>query len=230
MKLFTIVLLLLFITPAFAVEKKEINDAVKEFFDKNIPVTANKLEIDINNYPQLILSMKGDVKITVDGDIPPALRKRISLKIVAVESNGSESSAYITANLSRMIPVVCSKRLIKRNEKLSEENCIVFPADLIEFSGKPAFNISELLERRVSGNINGGEIIDYKKTEPIPLILRGDIVNILTRAGNMKITAQGTAREDGCPGEFIRVRNSNSGKTVTGQVTEEGLVEVSYLR
>jgi flagella basal body P-ring formation protein FlgA len=58
------------------------------------------------------------------------------------------------------------------------------------------------------------------------MVKRGDTVTIIYQSGSMQLTAEGRAIRDGAKGDFIRVVNNNSSRTVEGFVTGERVVTV----
>ena len=52
-------------------------------------------------------------------------------------------------------------------------------------------------------------------------------VNLVYSDGDLSISAVGMALQDGAVGDFVRVRNDDSGITVTGVVQPDGDVRVS---
>jgi len=71
-----------------------------------------------------------------------------------------------------------------------------------------------------------GDIITEKHVEKIPVVRRGDAIRLIARAGRMSMSAVGEALQDGGIGDRIRVKNSDSGKVVYGQVLEDGAIQV----
>ena len=59
------------------------------------------------------------------------------------------------------------------------------------------------------------------------LVRNGGEVQILYIEGGLTIAASGAALQDGAVGDVIKVRNSDSGVTVTGAVQADGSVRVS---
>ena len=59
------------------------------------------------------------------------------------------------------------------------------------------------------------------------LVRSGGEVQIIYIAGGLTIAASGAALQDGAIGDVIKVRNSDSGVTVTGAVQADGSVRVS---
>lgn len=57
-------------------------------------------------------------------------------------------------------------------------------------------------------------------------VQRGTPIRLVARVGNLTISASGTPLADAMVGDVIRVRNLDSGVTVTGTVMADGTVEV----
>ena len=59
-------------------------------------------------------------------------------------------------------------------------------------------------------------------------VTRGSTVRLVAKAGSMTISASGTPLADAIVGDVIRVRNLDSGVTVSGTVMADGSVEVIH--
>jgi flagella basal body P-ring formation protein FlgA len=59
------------------------------------------------------------------------------------------------------------------------------------------------------------------------LVANGAEVRLVYVDGGLTIVAAGSALQDGAIGDLIRVRNSDSGLTVSGAVQADGSVRVS---
>ena len=60
------------------------------------------------------------------------------------------------------------------------------------------------------------------------LVKQRDLVKLVARVGNLRVTALAEAQQDGRAGDHVRVRNVDSRKDVLGRVVGRGLVEVEY--
>ena len=65
--------------------------------------------------------------------------------------------------------------------------------------------------------------------EALPVVFQGDLITIVIESPAFRITAQGKAKEDGAPGQIIRVANTSSMKEIPAQVVGEKLVKVAFL-
>ncbi|WP_244910280.1 flagellar basal body P-ring formation chaperone FlgA [Agrobacterium rosae] len=57
-------------------------------------------------------------------------------------------------------------------------------------------------------------------------VQRGATIRIVYSVGGMNLSASGTAIEDGMAGEVVRVRNRDTGVTISGTALQDGTVEV----
>lgn len=57
-------------------------------------------------------------------------------------------------------------------------------------------------------------------------VQRGATIRITYSKGGMNLSASGTVIEDGMAGDLVRVRNRDTGVTVTGTAMQDGTVEV----
>ena len=150
----SVLIFILFYSIVFAVEKSQIDTATRHFFKGKLPLISEKLQISVKNYPKAILSLPDGVEIFVEGDISPKLRKRVPLRLYAIDTDGTQISSYMTALLTLEKEVVCAGGLIKKGELLTAENCKTSKADIIEYPGEPVFILSQLSGRRAKKNIN----------------------------------------------------------------------------
>ena len=74
--------------------------------------------------------------------------------------------------------------------------------------------------------MNAGDIFTRQHSESVPLVRQGDAVELVVDSGNMQLSTQGVALQDGGAGVRIRVRNQGSGKVLHGEVLAAGIVRM----
>jgi flagella basal body P-ring formation protein FlgA len=72
-----------------------------------------------------------------------------------------------------------------------------------------------------------GHVIPVSSVRQPYAVRRGKPVRLVYKDGALTISATGMPLQDAAVGDFIRVRNIDSGITVSGTVTREGEVEVA---
>ena len=88
--------------------------------------------------------------------------------------------------------------------------------------------LDKVIGQAATRNLQNGKIVKFRDLKKVPTVKRGSRVIILARKGSMKITASGTAREDGFKNSIIQVVNLETKKTIYAEVINSKTVEVSF--
>ena len=117
---------------------------------------------------------------------------------------------------------------LKRGHVLTREDFMVLqvpasqmPRDAIE---RPELFEGSELRRRV----RPGEPLRQAWFKVPPVVARGDRVRIIARRGSIQLTTLGQALNNASHNTFVRVRNLDSKKVVTGRATAPGVVEMEF--
>lgn len=81
--------------------------------------------------------------------------------------------------------------------------------------------------RQLRTTIQAGQMIHANSLTAPVLVRRNQLVTLTFKQGGLIITDQGRALDQGAAGEAIRILNTTSRATITGQVMEDGSVIVS---
>ena len=87
-------------------------------------------------------------------------------------------------------------------------------------------DIDALGDMRTRRSVVAGDVLTRNHVEVIPVINRGDEVELVARTNSLAISAIGQAMQDGGIGERIRVKNSDSGKVLYGQILDASTIQV----
>ncbi len=91
-----------------------------------------------------------------------------------------------------------------------------------EFIASPQLAIGKEVKR----NINQGEPLRNAHLDAPTAVKRGDLIELSSVAGSIRVITTGTAMSDGRIGQTIRVRNSQSTRVVSAQVIASGQAHV----
>ena len=128
-----------------------------------------------------------------------------------------------TADLAPPTPrVVIYPGDIIHNGMLSD-----LPAETARGVGPFAETRSAVLGKMARRTLLPGGAIPLAALDAPRLVVNGAMVNLVYSDGDLSISAVGMALQDGAAGDFVRVRNDDSGVTVTGVVEPDGAVRVS---
>ncbi len=126
-------------------------------------------------------------------------------------------------NISVRAPVTNKK--INPGEKISSKD---FRIELVDITfAKDGIPSLEDIEGQIAARyIQVNEPIfrsDYKKELAVS---RGQIVRLIIGNKNFEITSQATAEEQGYIGDFIKIKNVDSHKILSGKIVDKGLVMI----
>jgi flagella basal body P-ring formation protein FlgA len=148
----------------------------------------------------------------------------IPVRIVSGEK--TLSTVYATAMIQKFNRVFRAKRLIQRHEQIDTDDLELMLCEVTRLASVPYRVKADLVGKRTTRVISRGRVLTEDMVEHLPLIQRGDRIQILVRHGNLTVSTSGFAQEDGWMGDQIRVKNTDGRREIIGRVQGESLVEV----
>jgi flagella basal body P-ring formation protein FlgA len=85
-----------------------------------------------------------------------------------------------------------------------------------------------VMGRRAKRSIGANRILCRNQVEVLPVVKRGDLVQVVARSTALNISTKGMARESGGPGERIRVQNMSSKRIIYAQILDAQTVQVDF--
>jgi flagella basal body P-ring formation protein FlgA len=139
-----------------------------------------------------------------------------------------------------MFATVSAPLAFAQDAALPTPKAVIYPGDLIldemladvpnaarDGSG-PFINSRSLIVGRVARlTLLPGHAIPFSGISNRKLVSNGSEVKPVFSEGDLVITTSGSALQDGSIGDIVRVRNDDSGVTVSGAVQADGSVQVS---
>lgn len=150
-----------------------------------------------------------------------------SMPAVAQESTG-QSATQISTNQAAGEVVLIPNRVIYPGELI--ELAALKPVTLIPGKHKPdavATRAEELNGKVAKRTLLPGRYIPTSAIRDAWLVEQGAAVQVFFTAGTLTISATAVTLEPGAAGDLIKVRNSDSGKILSGTVMADGTIRVS---
>ncbi|MBE0565132.1 MAG: flagellar basal body P-ring formation protein FlgA, partial [Krumholzibacteria bacterium] len=97
--------------------------------------------------------------------------------------------------------------------------------DLAELPAGAVVGRESLAGAAAARTLAAGDELRSSDLREIPLVRAGDVVDLRVLRGNVAVTVRCTARQAGCLGQTIPVRNELNGRLVNARVAGPGLVE-----
>ena len=175
--------------------KKTINDYLKnnlKQYDKyeytivKVPTFEGKYEI------------RNETKINLSNSFA-----YIPIKITRTNSNIVQT--YITVRLKLFKTICIAKDAIEPGQALSENDVELKLVNVTDLRGTPIESLDELNGLRSKVKIAPGSILIKELLDEIPVINKGDHITASAIAGNVKISTDAEARQDGVVGDVIYI-------------------------
>lgn len=177
---------------------------------------------------------KGDVVLEEQGPVeievrPLSSRPLRGAGLVRVELKvKGQTCRTLTVTVDTRIyrRVLVASRVIRRGELLGENLLEQEERDITLLKDGCYTEIDQVKGMQARRPMNAGDIFTRQHSESVPLVRQGDAVELVVDSGNMQLSTQGVALQDGGAGVRIRVKNQESGKILHGEVLAAGIVRM----
>lgn len=92
----------------------------------------------------------------------------------------------------------------------------------------PVRDRSDAVGQRVARSVRQDRVLRMSHLESVPMVERGDRVTLFLDTGSIQIRSVGMAAESGAVGDWIRVKNLDSRRELSGRIDREGRVHVAF--
>ncbi|MGE5605710.1 MAG: flagellar basal body P-ring formation chaperone FlgA [Bacteroidota bacterium] len=202
----------------------QVEAAIEKVIPKNDAFIIKKW-VEFRNVPAETWLSKGEWQINASplGDLPQVGSAYFR---VTFTKDNELKTINVSGKIRALGRVYQSIRDIKRHSLINESDFRLIEIELT--------NGQELLGRipsdiRSTKLIKEGAILEKDHFQPLPLVIKGDLVNVLVKGGNIAVKMTGIAEKDGWSGDQIQIVNPNSKKKFQGRVIGRNLVEVTLL-
>lgn len=180
--------------------------------------------VELRNLPDETWLNKGEWQVNAVplGDLPMVGTAIIR---VTLTKDTEIKTINVSGKIRALGRVYQSTRDISRHSLINEHDFQMIETELIngrEFLGR----LDQ--KNRSTKLIQKGRILEANHIQPIPLVTKGNIVNVIVTDGNISVKMTGVAGKDGWLGDRITVQNPTSKKVFQGRVSGPNLVEVSF--
>jgi flagella basal body P-ring formation protein FlgA len=208
-----------------SIRENEIEDAVRKAVQPLVPgsepgAPATWFELDLS---PLSLSTDGSWKITVED--PDMLQPGRNLVTCILESNENVDRFPVAILVHRYGEVATVTALVDRNSALHVGLFTWDWKDLADTPSGLAIGRGTLEGQSLTRDLKAGSVLRTSDLEKSSVIQAGDTVDLLVIRGQVAVTVRAQARQPGCLGQTIPVRNTINGRLVNALVTGPGLVE-----
>ncbi len=201
---------------------EQLEAAIQSIIPSNNSSITKKW-VELRNIPVETWLSKGEwqIKAMPVGTLPQV---GTALFRVAISKENEVKTINVSGKIRALGWVYQSVRDLNRHSLINESDFIMIETELT--SGEEILG-SLPPKTRSTKIIKKGQILTTDHIQPLPLVTKENIVNVMVRGGNMTIKMTGLAGKDGWLGDQITILNPTSKKVFQGRVTGQNLVEVN---
>jgi len=133
-------------------------------------------------------------------------------------------SASLTATIEVWRRVAVASRALPAQTELRTSDVAMEPHNLAELHGQYVDDAAHIVGWTTRRPLAPGAVLNVRQLAAPIAVSKGDAVRIRSGQGPISVSMNGTALDNGMPGEQIAVRNVSSAKVVRAWVVEPGLV------
>jgi flagella basal body P-ring formation protein FlgA len=132
----------------------------------------------------------------------------------------------ITFRVQRFATVLVMTRALAAQQPFDPRMVELRRCDTTAVAGTPLTETALLAHARATQALRPGDVVTTAGIEPIPVVLRNQMVTVLAHCGEMVVRLRAVAVQDGGLGQVITVRNPQTRQEFSARVTAAGEVEL----
>lgn len=181
----------------------ELKNTVDEYLKKNLSAYAS-YEFQIIKQPENYSS------ISVDENGLFSLNGNLATIPVRVKySDNSVQQNHLVLRIKLFKEVFIASRMISRNEVLTLADFRREVKEVTQLRGTPIESIVELSSMTSKSSIPLGSVLIFESFQAAPVVNAGDKVTAQSNVGNVMITIEAFARQNGTEGEIIKIQTKD---------------------
>jgi len=150
-------------------------------------------------------------------EFPASISPQFPLRLRVETASGSaqEYSIVVRANLWR--PGLKLRQPAQRGELVDAASFEAIRVDVLR--DRDAVTSLPVVDHVFSRSVQKDRFLSWRDIAPRPEVKRGQIVEVVAQSGPVSVSLKGMALQDGARNETIRVRNLQSSREFTAEVT-----------
>ena len=156
----------------------------------------------------------------------PGTRPTLGATNLGVRCTTPAWKVHVPVNVKAYTDVLVARHPIPRGEAITKDKLTFMRHDVGRYHTGVFLNVDDLDGMIARRTIRDKAVITAQMIKPRRLISRGEVITIIAEINGLKIRTAGEALMDGHQGQIIRVKNSRSGRKLSGEVIARSTVRV----
>jgi flagellar basal body P-ring formation protein FlgA len=210
-------------------------------------ITAPMVRTAIADAVQERIGSGSDLDVALDGgdlefDLPTDVENSVAVSAINFDPISNRFAAILVApadgppliqrnvfgTVHEMAQVPVPTRLISAGEIIAADDLEWQPVHLARLSGNSLTDAQQLVGHMAKRPLKAGQVLRQSDIAVAPVVKKNDLIRVVVNTGQMTLSVQGKAMQDGALGQTIRVVNVNSNRQLSGTVVDAGTVNVTF--
>lgn len=212
---------------AAALDPQRVEDLYRAYIRDHAPWDPAEMEIRDIVISGLAAVPEGEVTHQIEAPQETSFLGVVPLTIHFFVEGRKVRSLRVAGKVTVRKRVIHATQNLRRDTILGPEHMEFREILLTDASKTYATRMEELAGKRLVRPVNARQPIETAFVDKPLCITSGKPVTILYQDGSLKLTAKGESKESGAEGDWIRVVNAASQKTLKARVVDETTVALS---
>ena len=204
-----------------------LRDTIVAFFQKDVEAMSGRVNVQFGRANRSILEMSGqEFRFQVRRRSGRSLGM-VNLEVTVLRDGNTVQTVPMVVSVSFAAPVVVARRSINAEATIQPDDVQLVEMTFTQFTQAGVSDPARVVGQRARRFIGAGETIQPTQLEAVPLVHRGQIVDVTAVVGGVRIVSSAKALQSGAYGERIELRSHDAKQTtITAVVTGPRRVEV----
>ncbi len=212
--------------PASAAPEDALRRQLERYVEERAPVPPTSIEIPSLTDFAIAWEAPGEVRV-VFTTAPQRFLGSVPVTITVYVEGEAVKRGVVTTRVRAEQTIYLTARALERGALVHRQDLREERRDVSNIPTGALADPGEIVGKRTTRALPSGSVWLPSHLRTPQIVTRGQVVRLNFRSGALAIEGLGKARQDGRPGERIRVINVDTRREVVGIVTPAGEVDVA---
>ena len=210
------------------VKESRIKKIVKEYIEANISWPRENVRIEFLGRIADVSVQGEKVNFEIRSGRDESFIGDTTFTVAVYDDGTLLREIPVRVRMEAAIDVVISTKYLQRDSEISYGDVKLVRKWFNRMPAHVVTQIEDAVGKQLYSDVKQNTEIKRNMLKSVKTIRRGKMVKILLENGPMTIMTFGLCEEDGSRGDFIKVRNTSSNKTVYARVVDDSSVRIEF--
>jgi flagella basal body P-ring formation protein FlgA len=206
----------------------DIKTLVKDYIETNMPWQRDGMRVDFLGRISDLHVQGGKISCKVRSGRDEAYIGDSIFTVGVYDDSTLLREERVHVRMEVAMDVVMSTKYLPRDKEIDSDSVRLVRKWFNQMPIHTMSQIEDVVGKQLYSDVRQNTEIKRNMIKAVKTMKRGKMVKIVLESGPMTIVTFGLSEEDGSRGDFIRVRNTSSNKTVFAKVVDDSSVRIEF--